>query len=273
MNPRQLGLLPILFISGALVVLVSFFYPETLLPKGLTYTLPAPFSYSYSYFPFLAAIVMSYFFARGFVSSHSVSLATLGVGSLVMGAGFLVPQIIVYLLPASANELTGISSLVFLFSGILFTVFSTLRLVTSDRTASRPIGLLVLGYAGGLVLVGLVTVSAASNILPPFFAPGKGPTLFREEVLAVSIVLYTYSSLVIMRSYLGTRDDILYWFSLGLAATALAFLGVLLGTFPGGPYSWLSRVSLVVGGFYFIAALRIAYKAVDSSRNIRATTA
>src|SRR5207245_6084829 len=49
LNPRQLGLLPILFISGALVVLVSFFYPETVLPKGLTYALPAPFSYSYSY--------------------------------------------------------------------------------------------------------------------------------------------------------------------------------------------------------------------------------
>jgi hypothetical protein len=271
LNLRQLGLLPIVFISGALVVLVSFFYPESVLPRGLTYTLPAPFSYSYSYFPFLAAIVMSYFFARGFLSSHSVNLATLGVGSLVMGAGFLVPQIIVYLLPASANELMGISSLVFLFSGILFTAFSTLSLVTSDGTASRPVGLLVLGYTGGLVLVGLITVSAASNVLPPFFAPGKGPTLFRGAVIAVSIILYAYSSLVIMRSYLSTRDDILYWFSLGLAATALAFLGVLLGTFPGGPYSWLSRVSLIVGGVYFVAALRIAYKSVGSSRSIRAT--
>jgi len=227
--------------------------------------MPAPLSYSYSYFPFLAAIATSLFFARGFVKSGSVGLAALGIGSLVMGAGLLLPQVIVYLAPANANELMGISSLVFLTSGTLFAAFSTLSLLTADRTAKLSFGLLILGYAGGLALVALIAVAASSNILPPFFMPVKGPTLFREEVIGVSIILYGYSSLVIFERYRGTRDDILFWFSLGLAATALSFLAALLGILPGGPYSWLSRASLIVGGVYFTAALLTAYKSVASS--------
>jgi len=271
LNLRQLGLLPILFISGALVVLVSFFYPESVLPKSFVYELPAPFSFSHSLFLSFAAIFMSYFFARGYVRSGSVNLVTLGVGSLILGAGFLTSQILGSPPFGVANELVGISSLAFLSSGILFAIFSTLSLRTSEKTSRGPTGLLVLGYVGGLVLVGLIAVSVALNSLPPFFVPGKGPTLLREDALGASIVLYAYSSMVVLRSYMGTRDDVLYWFSLGLGAITVGFLCAFMGIFPGGPYSWLGRVSLIVGGIYFIAALRIAYKSVDSSRSIRAT--
>ena len=122
MNLRQLGLLPILFISGALVVLVSFFYPESVLPKSFVYELPAPFSFSHSLFLSFAAIFMSYFFARGYVRSGSVNLVTLGVGSLILGAGFLTSQILGSPPFGVANELVGISSLAFLSAGILFAI-------------------------------------------------------------------------------------------------------------------------------------------------------
>jgi hypothetical protein len=216
---------------------------------------------------------MSYFFARGFVRSGSINLATLGLGSLILGVGFLVAQILGYPPFGVANEQVGISSLAFLFSGIFFTIFSTLSLLTSNKTSRWPIGLLVLAYVGGLVLVGLITLSVALNILPLFFVPGKGVTLLREEALGASIVLYAYSSIIGLRSYMGTRDDVQYWFSLALAAITVGFVCAFLGIFPGGPYSWLARVSLIVGGIYFIAAILIAYRSVDSSRNPRAATA
>ncbi len=263
MNARYAGLVPIAILLAVLLALVVSFYPEPDLPRTPIFVLPYPFSSAHSLFLSAAALMVAYFFARGFISNGSFSLIALGNGSIVLGLGFLLSQILGNPPYGGPNELTGISSIVFLASGIFFGAFASLSVIGKTVKLGRPHTTLFVSYIGGAAIVGLSIILVETGSVPPLFVKGVGPTLLREEFLGAAIVLYSYSSVTLMRDFAKSHTPILYWFSLGLGAIAVGFLSAYLGRFPGGPFSWLGRFSVSVGGVYMLIAILEAYRGAE----------
>jgi hypothetical protein len=251
---------------GLLVLLLSF-YPENNLPRNFFYELPAPFSSAHSIFLSISALIVAYFFARSSVSNASSNLIALGSASLILGLGFLLSQILGNPPFGGPNQLVGISSLVFLASGLFYGGFSTLSLFGKTVPSGMPKLTLLASYVGCVALVIVIILSVETNLLPLFFVSGKGPTLLRQTSLGAAVVLFSYSAVVVMRSYRQRKTPVLFWFSLGLAANAVGFLSAFLGRVPGGPFSWLGRISLIFGGIYFGASILAAYEKTDAKAN------
>ena len=264
MNAKHAGLVPLLVVLASLLVFILSFYPEQNLSPNLIFNLPAPFSSAYAFLLSISALVVAFFFARGFLSSGSLYLITLGSGSLILGLGFLLSQILGSAPFGGPNQLTGISSLVFLASGVFYSASVTLSLVGKTVRLEKSALALLVGYAGSIALVIVAIVSVEMKFTPDFFVSGVGPTLLRQQVLGAAIVLFAYASVVLMRNYTVSEVSILYWFSLGLAAIAVGFLSAFLGKVPGGPFSWLGRISLIVGGIYFVVSISQSYKGSEA---------
>ncbi|MBI2183607.1 MAG: hypothetical protein HYU39_01460 [Thaumarchaeota archaeon] len=194
-------------------------------------------------------------------------MVALGNASLVLGLGFLLSQLLGNAPFGGPNQLVGISSLVFLFSGLFFAIFATLSLFGRVMQFGKPIVTLLVDYMGSVVLVAVLILAVETRLVPDFFVQGVGPTLVRQQVLGASILLFSYSSIVIMRNFATSRTAILYWFSLGLGLIALGFLSAFLGKVPGGPFSWLGRISLALGGIYLIVSILEALKGVKATAN------
>ncbi len=260
MNAKYAGLVPLPILFAGLAIVILSFYPEQNLPTTPVFDLPYPFSSAHSLFLSTSALIVAYFFGRGFLSTRSFNLVTLGSGSLILGLGFLLSQILGSAPFGGPNQLTGISSIVFLFSGIFFGAFATLSLIGKTIPFGRPKLTLLGSYLGSVALVVVIILSVENRLTPDFFVKGVGPTLLRGQVLGGAIVLFSYSSIVSMRNYVSSRVSILYWFSLGLACIAVGFLSAFLGKVPGGPFSWLGRISVALGGIYLVISILAAFR-------------
>jgi hypothetical protein len=262
---KIVGLVPLLLVFVGLALLVAYFYPEPTNPPVLKFELPYPFSFAHAIFLSVSCLVSAYFFGRGFLDHGSVDLLALGGGSIVLGLGFLLSQILGSGPYGGPNELVGISSVSFLMSGIFYGAFATFSISGRRSFISNRRGVLTLFYAVSLFLVLGTTLVFELGLAPAFFAAGVGPTGIRGQVLGLATLLYAFASAALMRSYTVSKNDILYWFSLGLGAVSVGFLSALLGTIPGGLYSWLGRFALELGGVYIIMAIFRAYRGEKSS--------
>jgi hypothetical protein len=267
---KYLGLMPIAVLLLGLLLVISTYYPEQNLPRNLVFELPSPFSSAHSIFLSVSVLVVAYFFGRGFLSSGLFNLVALGDASLILGSGFLLSQILGTAPFGGPNELTGISSVVFLLSGILFAASATLNLLGRDHRLARRKAALFGTYMAGIVLVVAAILIVETHSLPAFFIRGTGPTLFREELLGGATILYAYSSVVLMRNHLMSHESVLYWFSLGLTSITVGFLSAFLGKVPGGPFSWLGRIAVAVGGIYLLVAIKAAFKRDEAQEIVRA---
>ncbi len=260
MRGKALSFIPLALSIVAMAVFLAYFYPEPTRPPVLSFELPYPFAFAHSVFLSVSVLVAAFFFGRGFLATQSVSLLVLGTGSLVLGLGFLLSQVLGNQPFGGPNQLIGISSASFLISGAFYGAFATFDMLRRHSEVGNPRAALVLFYlVGVLAVVGMILVFE-TNDAPAFFAPGIGPTSLREQVLGLAVVLYAFTSVGLMRNYVGSRNDILYWFSLGLAAVSVGFLAAFFGKVPGGLYSWLGRICLELGGVYIILAIMRAYR-------------
>ena len=267
MNSRYFGLLPIVVLLIGLFFAISSYYPEQNLPRNLVFELSAPYSSALSLFLSISALIAAYFFGRGFLSSGLYNLAALGSASFILGSGFLLSQILGSAPFGGPNELTGISSMVFLLSGLLFAGSETLSLLGSVQRVARTRIALLAAYTSGIALVLAMVLLVETHSLPIFFIAGTGPTPFREGLLGGAAILYAYSSVVLMRDYLISRESVLFWFSLGITSITVGFLSAFLGQLPDGPFSWLGRIAAAIGGIYLLAAIMTAYRREGSGRN------
>ena len=255
----------------ALAALLLYFYPERVNPPAFAFELPSPFSSAHSFFLSVSALVVGYFFGRGFLRDGSLQLLVLGGGSLVLGLGFLLSQVLGNPPFGGPNQLVGISGLSFLLSGIFYGSFAAMTLSNRPQVLFRRRAALAVEYSIGIGLILAVVWIFQTGMAPAFFQPGVGPTLLRQQALGASTILFAAASLVLMRMYSRSKDGILYWFSLGLAAVSIGFLSAFLGKVPGGPFSWLGRISVALGGLYLLYAIVEAYgsgKAGQAQRTI-----
>ncbi len=207
----------------------------------------------------VSALIVAYFFGRGFLREGSFDLLVLGGGSVILGLGFLISQILGSRPLGGPNQLVGISGMTFLLSGIFFGAYATTSLAGKTKTLGRRKAAVALEYSVGIVSILAIVLVFETSLAPSFFQGGIGPTLLRQQVLGTATGLFSYTAIVLVRSYRKSGETILYWFSLGLASISVGFLSAFLGKVPGGLFSWLGRISVALGGVYFIIAIVEAY--------------
>jgi hypothetical protein len=134
----------------------------------------------------------------------------------------------------------------------------------ADRRPGSKLGLAA-AYVFLLFCVGALTLASSDNLTPSFFAPGVGSTTLRQTVIGFAAVLFASSSVLYMRFYLRSRSDVLYWYSLALALTCIGLLAVIPITVVGGVVSWVGRIVVYAGGFYFLLSV-LAARRTNASR-------
>jgi PAS domain S-box-containing protein len=192
--------------------------------------------------------------AKGYLISGAPNILLLGAGMLTYGLGAMVSG---WALSVSGPDASvAIHNTSALLASILqiVGVVMTMRAMSQRAGTSKKTKAAYL-YAGISLVVALVAVLSSTGHFPAYFVQGVGPTLLREVVLAIALVLFGLSSLYFLARYYRTRQPFLYWYGLGLSLLMLCLAAIFLQTVVGDPIGWVGRSAQYLAGIYFLAAV------------------
>jgi PAS domain S-box-containing protein len=104
----------------------------------------------------------------------------------------------------------------------------------------------------------VLTAAALKGWIPAFFVQGVGPTLLRQQILGGADILFVFSCVAFMATYVRNQEAFLYWYACALALTAISLTAFLIQNSVGSPVGWVGRTSQYVGGVYFLVSLLAA---------------
>ncbi|MCX6659521.1 MAG: hypothetical protein NTX81_03980 [Candidatus Bathyarchaeota archaeon] len=210
----------------------------------------------------LMSFVVAYISMRSYLASGLLSVLMIGSGLLQFGSASLIAGFLRDL-PGGANATPSVHNIGALAAGLFQIGGSALSLTGHAPNVSwiRLKG--ALAYLGVSVSTVIITWATLNNTIPTFFVQGTGPTLLRQVVLGVAIVLFAVSSILVYRRYAENGSDILYWYSLALMLTAVGLLAVYLQRAVGSPIGWIGRIAQYFGAVYFLVSVYSASKEMN----------
>ena len=225
--------------------------------EGFRLHLPTPILNTI--FIFAVAVFVAYLSARSFAITGSPQMLWLGCGALAFGIGSLLRGWLVVKglnVPITSYDCAAlIASVLHLIGAGL----SMAKLRKPDSGFRRKPRMVIFCYLGILVAIALVTWAALRGVIPPFFVPGKPPTLIRSIVVGMTELFFFAAALIYLSVYAKLRTDFLYWYSLGLMLFAFGLVFISQGAIDSR-LAWLGRVSQYAGGIYFLVAVLGTYR-------------
>ena len=233
-----------------------FFEPAWLLP--LTNTL----------FVTVVCFVIAFIAARNYRMSGRGQVLLLGCGVFAFGVAAVLAAFLRSVPGTGANLNVTVYNTGALVAAIFHFIAALILLSgISPETGSKRKGLWAVGtYAGLAVFMALFTTASVRGMVPPFFVQGAGPTLLRQEVLGTADVLFAFSFLIFIGTYLRNRETFLYWYASALALTSISLTGFFMESAIGSPIGWASRFSQYLGGIYFLIAVLSAARGAQARR-------
>jgi PAS domain S-box-containing protein len=252
------GLVPVL-LAIAIIAIIRLFFPTSVIfePRFLVPVLNSAMFLLYGSIAFAAM--------KGYLVSGAPTILLLGAGMLTYGLGTIVSGWVLFVSGPDASVaihntsalLTSILQIV----GVVMTVRATSMWVgTSKKKKAAYL------YAGASLAVALVAVLASTGHFPTYFVQGVGPTLLREAVLAIALVLFGLSSFYFLTRYYRTRQPFLYWYGLGLSLIMLCLAAIFLQVVVGSPIGWVGRSAQYLAGIYFLAAVVSVLRSARTQR-------
>ena len=252
--PKLISLLLVFVSMLAIIVLyifdITFLYePKYLL--GVTNTI----------FTSIIPIIVAIFAARTYRSTGSSSVLLMGCGMLGFGlcagsAGWFraIPggsnfNVTIYNTGALVGSLCHVSG--------AFISYSKKSYQWEPGTQKLAV---IPAYSAVIIFAVLFSLATVQQLIPPFFIQGSGPTALRQIVLGLAIFFYAFSSLLFMNSYLRTKSDFLYWYSLCLAMLALGLFAFYIERIVGSPIGWVGRAANYVGTIFSMIAIMSAVR-------------
>ncbi len=251
---------------GLLPVVVSFAAIAVLYIRGESFLWEPQYLVGISDTVFAAIVpaIVAFFAARAYLKTGSLNVLLMGCGMLGLGlctatAGWLRP------LPGGADYDVAIYNAGALVGS--FCHFASAMLGASSRRqqyrpARRPI--LMIAYSAPLLFAVSFSLATLDHVVPPFFIQDVGPTALRQVVLGLAIFLYASSALIFMSSFLRTKSDFIYWYSLCLAIIALGLFASYIERIVGSPMGWVGRCSNYLGSIFALIAILVAVKSAKS---------
>lgn len=247
---KQVSLIPIfalIVVAAALAVLDirEVVAPLSLIP--ITHTL----------FISCISFAVAYISARSYMTSGLYRFLLMGSGNLAFGLGFLASWLLS--VPGGQNVLLTADNTGTLLSSILHVsaVILVWVGVTEEKVSRRGKTEVILSYSGVSLFMILLTIGSLFSATPLFFVQGTGPTPLRNTVVVVALILFGISSITLMRLYIRSKADILWWYSLALSLIAVGQFAYVLQKSVGSPLSWTGSVSTYLAGAYFLIAVLI----------------
>ncbi len=256
-------------ISPALLPALGFFVIISLLPlappswPGESHTWVAVLN---TLFLMVTPLVASWFAARAYMATGSVTVLT-------MGSGLLLLSLSAYIAGHAIRTHGGPNCAVTIYNtGFLFCALLNLAAAAksfrgsgrSKRVSGKRVLHVLAFYGGSALTIGLVTLLALLDLLPAFFVPGTGPTPLRQLVLSSAVLLFALSFAMFMNLYLRNRIRFLYWYALSLLLIAQGLGIVLFVREMGSLINWTGRAYQYLGGVYVLAAVVMASRAARS---------
>ena len=249
----------------ALALLMAAVYLT--IPASLFYDPPWLILIGNTLFVTVVSVVVSYIAMKNYSATGRIQILMLGCGVLVFGiGGFLAAA--VRGLPDGANLNVTIYNIGSLFGAAFHFVaaFILLAGVSSEVGFQRRRDWLFISYAACAVLMALLTAASIDGLMPLFFVQDAGPTLLRQLVLGAADVMFVFSFMVFIGTYLRNKEVFLYWYACALALTAISLTAFFIEGSVGSAVGWVGRFSQYVGGAYFLASLVAADRAAHSRR-------
>ncbi len=219
--------------------------------------------------PYLVLILNTLFLTISSLVVAAISVQTYLVGGrsnvLLLGCAFLINGIAAavagWLFSFSANLTVTIYNTCTLLSAFLQLANAVFppQVLGVEPMRKDLRARLVVFFVASIAIIALVIAFAYYNVLPEFFVEGSGATMLDISVLAVTILFFAASSLLLFTRWLKSKSSFLLWYSMGLALFAIGLFGVSLEKSLGDPIGWAGKIAQYVGGLYFIVAV---YKVV-----------
>jgi PAS domain S-box-containing protein len=235
----------------------TFFYePAWLLP--ITNTI----------FVTLVLFIVAYIAIRNYRTTGRVQILLLGCGVLAFGIAAVVSGKLRSVPGTGANlnvTIYNTGALVgaaFHFIAALFLLIG----VSPEVRVKRRALWLVFSYGGTAVFMGMFTIASLRGLIPPFFIQGVGPTVLRQGILGTADILFTFSFIIFMGSYLKDKESFLYWYALALALTALSLTAFFIQSSVGSLIGWAGRSAQYLGGLYFLISIIMSIRSAHARR-------
>ncbi len=259
---KYLSFLPI----PALVVIITAFY---LIIKPSLFFEPAwLLPITNTVFVTVVFFIVAYIAMRNYKATGRIQILLLGCGVLAFGIGGVVAGLVRSIPGAGANLNVTIYNTGALIGAIFHFVAALILLmgISPEVGAERKGFWLLFGYVGLTIFAALFTMASLKGIIPPFFIQGVGPTTLRQAVLGIADILFAFSFLIFMGTYLRNGEAFLYWYSSALALTSISLTAFFIQSAVGSPIGWAGRFSQYLGGVYFLIAILTAIRSAQVRR-------
>jgi hypothetical protein len=248
-----LGLVILIAVAGAALIIfniLDFKIEGTRIhpPSTMIFTLPVA----------AAALAAAVAAARAFTVSSRMSLLWLGCGALAFALGNIGRS----WGAQDMNTAVTVKNCADLLAAVLFLTGVSLSLIQRRLAKLRfkpELKTVLWYYLGVAVVMGIISVLAASNVMPPFYVPGCSTPVIVRDVQDVAVALSAMAACFSLKIYSASRERFSYWYALGLVLFTLAlFFGSQSSV--DSVLSWLARVAeFITGIFLFTAAQGTLY--------------
>ena len=247
---------------GAIAVLVFTVVVATLAILDIRTVFKSPLITAIGFF-FTAAIafVVAYISAKSYLQYGSPLILLLGNGVLALGSASLLGALAVALLGAGNIPATILETGLLVASALHFqSAFVALLGAPLQEVQQNRRAWVMLASLGVVMFLAWLTIATFQGVTPAFYIEKVGTTPLQNWVTGASSALFAMSFLILMRLYLRSRSDILYWYSLALALIAAGRFASSLIEIADTPIHWVARFAQYLGAVYLLVTVLISVK-------------
>jgi hypothetical protein len=247
--PRKLGLStpPILAALAATLGLFGFGQEIQFYPVALISAIGASI--------LVISIIVAWVSAKSFLQTGSLNLLFLGVAVLTFGTMSILGGLV-----SSINNSAGtfLYLIGLIMAGGLHLVSAGLTYYGSPRRKSSLGFRVGTAYATTIVILVALSAWALESNTGSISIPAN-------PVLGSTALLFLLAAFLFSRVYLRSHSPTLFWYSLALATTALAFVTLLFSRNAGDLVSWTGIGGVLLGSAYFLISLVVTPKTSASN--------
>ncbi len=199
------------------------------------------------FFGTLESLLISYLFARSFLTNSSPGLLLLGCGVFLWGASGIIAHVFGYDVNANVtvHNVCVWASAVCHLTGVALTF--------GRRQPLRHPGLwLGSAYLSAAAFLSLIVLGVRAGWAPAFFLQGQGGTSLRQLLLGSSVVMLTATAISLRIS--NPKSRFAYWYSLSLVFFSVGLTCAMLESSFNDVLSWICLISQWIGGAYMLIA-------------------
>ncbi len=193
-------------------------------------------------------LLVSAYWLREAMQQKSKQFLFMGLGMTVLSAAMLIVGIGLLGIFGIINSTLFNAGFFLLLAGMGFSALFWVMSPSTSRLRSGTQKIVVISALLILFVVGLYYIQA---YLPQLYTAYGIPSLLRQQLITIILVLYTLAAVRFALSEWGKESFSGQWFIIGIMTTSLILLNFLLSQRPGDGYSWAGRfmLLLVAGAF------------------------